>query len=139
MILIDTNIFMYAAGAKHRNRGPSVKLVKHITANESDVAIDAEVLQEILHRYRAIGRWQDGVRVYDLVRKIVPVVISIRAEHLDLARDLLDDNTRLTARDALHAAVCYESGARGICSCDRHFDSLEGMARFEPAELLASG
>jgi predicted nucleic acid-binding protein len=139
VILIDTNIFMYAAGAKHRNRGSSVRLVKQISNDEADVAIDAEVLQEILHRYRAIGRWQDGVRVYDLVRKIVPAVIAIRAEHLDLARDLLDDNSRLTARDALHAAVCYDTGARGICSFDRHFDSLEGMVRYEPAELLASG
>jgi hypothetical protein len=53
-----------------------------------DAALDAEVLQEILHRYRAIRRWPEGRSVYDLARQIVLIVIPITAEVVDLARHL---------------------------------------------------
>ena len=98
--------------------------------------VDAEVLQEILHRYRAIRRWKVGVRVFDLARRIVPDVIPVDAEVLEEARRLLDSYPDLTARDALHAAVVCRSGAEAICSYDRDFDSVEGVTRREPGDLL---
>ena len=51
---------------------------------------DAEVLQEILHRYRSIGRWGNGRAVYDLTRRIVPWVAPVTAEVLDATRALLE-------------------------------------------------
>lgn len=83
MILVDTNVIMYAAGAPHPHKEPSVFLLDRIARGEIDAAIDAETLQEILHRYRAIGRWDDGKTVYDLARQIFHVVIPITAETLD--------------------------------------------------------
>ena len=135
MILLDSNILMYAAGAEHPNKAPSVALLRRIADGEVDAAIDAEVLQEILHRYRAIRRWEDGRRVYDLTRTLLPVVLPITAPILDAARAFMDAHPDVTARDALHAAVCLDAGADGLCSYDRFFDRIEGIRRLEPAEV----
>ncbi len=136
MILIDANVFMYAAGSPHANKRPSAAFLERVAAEDLPAAVDAEVLQEILHRYRAIRRWKVGVRVFDLARRIVPDVIPVDAEVLEEARRLLDSYPDLTARDALHAAVVCRSGAEAICSYDRDFDSVEGVTRREPGDLL---
>ena len=136
MILIDSNVFMYAAGTEHPHKAPSVDLVERIAAGEVEAAVDAEVLQEILHRYRAIGRWEEGRTVYDLVRKIVPVVIPISADDTDAARKLMERHGRLSARDALHAAVCERRGSSALCSYDRDLDVVDGLTRVEPGELV---
>jgi predicted nucleic acid-binding protein len=69
VILIDANIFMYAAGAEHPHKEPSRRFLEQVARGEVDAALDAEVLQEILHWYRAIKRWSEGRSVYDLARR----------------------------------------------------------------------
>jgi uncharacterized protein len=132
MILIDANIFMYAAGAAHPHKTPSVRLLERVARGEVAATINAETLQEILHRYRAIKRWSDGRRVYDLARQLFPSVVPITAEMLDGARALLDQHPALMARDALHAAVVMHEGLDAICSYDRDFDAITAMSRIEP-------
>ena len=92
------------------------------------------MLQEILHRYRAIGRWKDGRRVYDLAREIFPEVIPVTALILDRAREILDTDSRIMARDALHAAVAITAAMEAVCSYDRDFDRIAGVSRLEPGE-----
>ena len=132
MILIDTNVIMYAAGAEHPNKRRSVALLERVAAGEVEATIDAEVLQEILHRYRAIGRWDDGRRVYDLTRHLFPSVVPITAKVVDRARRVLETDERLMARDALHAAVVMIEGLEAVCSYDRDFDRIRGIVRREP-------
>lgn len=132
MILVDANIIMYAAGAAHPHKLPSARLLERVARGDVDATIDAETLQEILHRYRAIKRWKDGRQVYDLARQVFPSVVPITAEVLDRARDLLDGHTTLMARDALHAAVVLTEGFQAICSYDRDFDRIAGLKRIEP-------
>jgi uncharacterized protein len=132
MILIDTNVIMYAAGAAHPNKLASVAMLRRVGAGEVEATIDAEVLQEILHRYRAIGRWKDGRRVYDLARQIFPEVVPITAAILDRVRAILDTNSQMMARDALHAAVVIAEGMDGICSYDRDFDRVASLTRVDP-------
>jgi predicted nucleic acid-binding protein len=123
---------MYAAGAEHPHKAPSLALLNRIALGEIEAAVDAEVLQEILHRYRAIRRWQDGREVYALARRIVPLVVAITDQVIDRARDLLDSDTQLGARDALHAAVVFDRGLEGICSYDRDLDRVADLRRLEP-------
>jgi predicted nucleic acid-binding protein len=132
MILVDTNVIMYAAGAAHPCKGPSVALLERVANGEVDATIDAEVLQEILHRYRAIGRWEDGRRVFDLTRQLFPSVVPVTAEVLDRARSLLDLDGQIMARDAVHAAVVMTEGMDAVCSYDRDFDRIRGLVRREP-------
>jgi predicted nucleic acid-binding protein len=123
--------FMHAAGAEHSHKTPSVAVLRRIALGEIDAAVDAEALQEILHRYRAIRRWE-GREVYALARRIVPLVVTITDQVVDRARDLLDRDARLGARDALHAAVVLDRGMKGVCSYDRDLDRVVGLRRFEP-------
>jgi predicted nucleic acid-binding protein len=132
VILIDANVFMYAAGAEHQHKAPSVGFLRRIALGEIAAAVDAEVLQEILHRYRAIRRWEEGRAIYALARRIVPLVVAITDAIVDRARDLLDDDARLGPRDALHAAVVLDHGMEGVCSYDRDLDRVVGLRRLEP-------
>ena len=131
MILLDANLFMYAAGADHPNKAAAVRFLDRVASDEVAAVIDAETLQEILHRYRAIRRWEDGRRVYDLARTLVPVVLLVTAAVLDVARDLFDCHPALMARDALHAAVVFEHTGGEICSFDDDFDEIDGVRRTE--------
>ncbi len=135
MILVDSNILMYAAGSDHPNKRPSLAVLESIAEGNLDAAINAEVLQEILHRYRALGRWTEGRQVFDAARSIFTVVLPITLETLDTARRLLDKSSRLSARDALHAAVVLRHGLGGICSYDTDFDELPKINRIEPSEI----
>lgn len=135
MILLDANIFMYAAGTAHPNKAPSASLIQRVARGSVEAAVDAEVLQEILHRYRAIGRWEDGRQVFDLARRIVPTVISITVDVVERARQILDENESASARDALHAAVGQTTGVTAICSYDRDFDEIAGIKRIEPDDV----
>ena len=135
MILLDANIIMYAAGAGDPHKAPSLALLDRVALGEVDAVIDAEVLQGILHRYRAIGRWKDGRRVYDLTRRFVVSVLPITAEVTDAARALMDDYPKLMARDAFHAAVCLASRADSICSYDADLDVVTGLRRLEPPDV----
>ena len=132
MILVDSNIVMYAAGAEHPNKTPSVAFLASVADERVEAIIDAEFLQEILHRYRALNRWIEGRRVYDLARQIFPAVLPITSEILDRARILLDEYEGLMARDALHAAVVELNTLEAICSYDQDFDRISTIKRIEP-------
>jgi predicted nucleic acid-binding protein len=131
-MLIDANILMYSAGAPHHCKAPSVRLLERIASGEVEAVIDAEALRELLHRYRAIGRWEDGRRVFDLARQLFPSVIPITSDVLDHARRLLDTESRLMARDALHAAVALRETGGVVCSYDHSFDGIRGVRRVLP-------
>lgn len=132
MILVDANVLMYAAGASHPHKGPSTAFLERVATGAVDAVVDAEVLQEILHRYRALDRWEEGRRVFDLARALFPVVLPVTAEILDRARLVLDAYPHLMARDALHAAVALEHELDAVCSYDRDFDPVVGVVRQEP-------
>jgi len=132
VILVDANIFMYAAGAPHRFKSRSVRYLHEVARLEHSCCVNAEILQEILHRYRSIGRWEDGREVFSLAKKIVPTVEPITAEILDKTVELMDFYPRLMARDCLHAAHCILASLEGICSFDADFDVIEEIRRIEP-------
>lgn len=138
MILLDTNIFMYATGKEHPHKQPCLDLLKYIADGKIEAVTNAEALQELIHRYRAVGRWREGKQIYDRVRKTVPQALPITAEHVDEASRLLDNYAHLTARDAIHIAICQELEGTTLCSYDRDFDGVSSVTRREPAYYLKS-
>ena len=135
MILVDTNIVMYAAGALHPCKAPALRLLERIASGEVEAAVNAELLQEILHRFRGSARWDDGLRMYALVRQVVPVVVPITEGVMDRARQLMQRHAALSARDAVHAATALADGMRGLCSFDSDFDQVLGLRRLLPDEV----
>ena len=132
VILVDVNVLMYAAGVAHDHKAASVRFLERVAEGEIDAVIDAEILQEILHRYRALDRWQEGRRLFDLTRVLFPVVLPVTAEVMDRARILLETYPHLMAREGLHAAVVLQHQLDGLCSFDRDFDAVAGVERVEP-------
>ena len=132
MTLVDSNIFMYAAGRAHPNQAASAAFLERVAEGKVKAAVDAEVLQEILHRYQALERWDEGRLVYDAARTLFPDVLPITAEVMDRARRYLDQYPALTARDAVHAAVTDVYDLKSICTFDRDFDRVRGFRRVEP-------
>jgi hypothetical protein len=56
MIFVDSNIPMYLVGAAHPHKADAQQLLEASVSARERLVTDAEVLQEILHRYAAINR-----------------------------------------------------------------------------------
>jgi uncharacterized protein len=132
VILVDSNILMYAAGAEHPNKPEAVAFLEQAARGQIDAAVDAEVLQEVMHRYRSLRRWKDGRRVYALTRDIFPHVVPITSKIVDRAKELMEEDGSLSARDAVHAAVVLTHEMKGICTFDRDFERIPGCSRIAP-------
>jgi len=130
---IDTNIFIYAAGAESPHKAPALKLLKRIAAGELEACSDTEVLQEILYRHWHLKDYEKGIRICEEASIIIPQILSITREDLSSAMDLLRQTSfKIQPRDAIHAAVMLNHGVKLILSYDHHFDLVMGIKRIEP-------
>jgi uncharacterized protein len=136
VILVDANIIMYAVGAEHPFKEPSLALLRAVVVGKVAAGTDAEVLQEVLHRYRSLRRFGKGEEAYRLARATLPRVFDITAAVMDAAAEIMRRHTRLAARDAVHLAVAEVNALAGVCSYDRGLDAVPGLRRVEPAALL---
>ena len=85
MIFIDTNIPMYLIGADQALQLRARALVEDAVALGEVLCTDAEVLQEILHRYVAIRRPEFIDPAFETLLGVVDVVYPIERE--DVERD----------------------------------------------------
>jgi predicted nucleic acid-binding protein len=142
---LDANIPTYAAGRDHPLREPCRDVLRLAARHPRSFFTDAEVLQEMVHRYLALRRWPDGKRVVlDFAALMGDSVEQVTAEDVVRVCELADryvarSGTRLAVRDLLHAAVMIraEGEAAKIVSADGDFDELavEGIERLDPADI----
>jgi predicted nucleic acid-binding protein len=129
VILIDSNVPMYLVGADHPNKVDARRLLEKAIADGERLVTDAEVLQEILHRYVAIGR-RDAIQpAFDAVLGVVDEVLPVTLADAERAKAIVLGRLRLSARDALRAAVMEREAIDRILSFDRGFDALPGITR----------
>ncbi len=129
MILIDSNIPMYLVGAEHPHKIDAQRLLERCIAERRRLFTDAEVLQEILHRYSAIKR-KDAIQpALDALLGVVDEVLPVERDDVLSARDILMGAPDLSSRDALHLAIMRRHGIRSILSFDRGFDLFPGVSR----------
>jgi predicted nucleic acid-binding protein len=128
MIFIDSNIPMYLVGGEHPNRAAAKHLVELAIAGRERLVTDAEVLQEILHRYVAIDRRDAIDPASSTLLALVDEVYPIELEDVERARSIVT-TSRLTARDAVHLAVMQRRGIAEIMTFDEAFDRVPGVAR----------
>lgn len=132
MILIDANIFMYAAGRESPQRLPCQRFLEKTIAGEGPAACtDAEVLQEILHRYRALKVSEIGFRLFDSVAQLGIPILSVTDRSLREARRLLEDHPSLSTRDGIHLGVMREHGIEEVLSYDRGLSQVSWVKRLE--------
>jgi predicted nucleic acid-binding protein len=128
VILVDSNIPLYLVGADHPNKERAIGLLEHAVADGEPLVTDAEVMQEILHRYVAINRRDAIGPATDALLAVVDEVYPIEREDVERARRIVGATT-LSARDAVHVAVMRRRGLTRIMSFDRGFDSVDGIER----------
>ena len=129
MILVDSNIPMYLVGAPHPNKIAARRALEEAVAAGESLCTDAEVLQEILHRYTAIRRPDDIDAAFDALLAIVDVVYPIERSDAERARRLLRTTPTLSARDAVHIALMQGRDLDRILTFDTGFDGIPGIVR----------
>ncbi len=119
---------MYLVGAAHPNKGEAQRLLERAVVDGERLITDAEVLQEILHRYVAIGRREAIEPAFTVLLGVVDAVLPIELADVQRARKLLA-TPRLQARDAIHVAVMQAHDIGRVLSFDRGFDAVPGLTR----------
>ena len=91
---------MYMVGAPHSNKAQAQRVLETLIAQRRRLVTDAEVLQEILHRYTAINR-----------REAIGPALKVT---LDVADDVLaiEKAECCAPPKSLRAAPCFQRGTR---------------------------
>ena len=129
MILVDSNIPMYLVGAPHPHKTDAQRMLEKCILQQERLVTDAEVMQEILHRYFAIGRTDAIQPAFDALLGIVDEVFPVDAKCVEQAKTILLGKKRISARDALHVAIMEQNGITRIMSFDAGFDGIPGIER----------
>jgi predicted nucleic acid-binding protein len=124
VILVDSDVPMYLIGEPHRHKIDAQQLLEQCISRGERLVSDAEVLQEIPHRYTAINR-RDAIQAAFDVAEVLPITL----EDTLRAREIVLGSTALSARDAIHLAVMERNDIAQILSFDRWFDGFPGTAR----------
>jgi predicted nucleic acid-binding protein len=128
-MFIDSNIPMYLVGAPHPLKDRARLLLEQALTRGERLVTSAEVLQEILHRYRAIQR-PDAMRAaLDTLVALADEVYAIERRDVLRAATLVESLPVLSAREALHVAVMERHGVSTILSFDAGFDAVSSIRR----------
>ncbi|MGH2837112.1 MAG: type II toxin-antitoxin system VapC family toxin, partial [Thermoleophilaceae bacterium] len=131
-VFIDTAVIMYAAGSDHPLKRPCQRVLTRVADGELDAAVSVEVVQEIVHRFTALRRREQGASIardaLDLFAPVLPIT------HATIRRlpELVERHPALAARDLVHVATCLEEGIVEIISPDRGFDAVPEVRRIDP-------
>ena len=129
MIFVDSNIPMYLVGASHPNKSTTQHLLERAIVSAERLVTDAEVLQEILHRYVAIEKREAIQPAFDALLGVVDEVFPIELVDVERAKTVVHGTDRLSARDAVHVAVMERYRVDSILTFDTAFDGVPGIER----------
>lgn len=129
MTFIDSNVPMYLVGAAHRHKTDSQILLERLIASGERLVTDAEVLQEVLHRYSAIDQREAITPTLRVILNTVGDVFPIEKADALRAAEITQSRSRLSARDAVHIAVMVRHGIHSTLSFDGDFDRWPGLNR----------
>jgi uncharacterized protein len=129
LIFVDSNIPMYLCGAAHPHKAEAQLLLERQVASGRRLVTDAEVLQEVIHRFAAIDR-RDAIRAtLQTLLEIVDDVFAVDKADVLRAGEIACHPARFSARDAVHIAVMERRGVGSILSFDADFDRWPGLRR----------
>ena len=134
---VDTTIFMYAMGTESRFKESCARILRAGAADRAVLVTSAETLQEVLHRYRSIGRSDDIKPTFEAISASVQRILPVTADDVEEARELgerIPGGRGASARDLVHAAVARRQGLREILTVDAGFRSIPGVVVVDPLE-----
>ena len=120
---------MYLVGGAHPNKANAERLLEKLTLERQRLVTDAEVLQEILHRYAAVDR-RDAIQpAFDAIMRVVDEVFAVDQTVVERAKQIVLGYMQLSARDAVHLAVMEKNGIERILSFDAGLDIFPKITR----------
>jgi predicted nucleic acid-binding protein len=129
LIFIDSNIPMYLVGSAHPHKTEAQFLLERLIAAGKRLVTDAEVLQEILHRYAAIGKREAIGPALQLILDIADDILPIEKADVLRAGEIVRNRESFSARDSVHIAVMERHRIGSILSFDADFDRWPGIKR----------
>ena len=120
---------MYLVGGEHRHKAEAQVLLERLAAGNQRLVTDAEMLQEILHRYTAVDRRMMIGRAFKALLDIVDDVFAVEKHDVLRAAEIAQNRESFSARDAIHIAVMEHRGIQSILSFDADFDRWPGLKR----------
>jgi predicted nucleic acid-binding protein len=129
VIFIDANVPMYLVGGEHPHKLDAQRVLERLAGERRQLVTSSEVLQEIMHRYISAGRRDWIEHAFDALRAVVDDVFAVEEADVLAAKDLALAYQRLSARDAVHAAVMRRRQIAEIVSFDGGFDEVSGIRR----------
>jgi predicted nucleic acid-binding protein len=134
VIVVDTTVLVYAAGAEHALRDPCRALIRAVTEGRVEATTTVEVIQEFVHvRARRRDRGDAAERGRELARLFRPLLSPGDAE-LALGLQLFEQHEALGAFDAVLVAAAKLAGADALVSADRGFAAVSGIAYLGPGD-----
>jgi predicted nucleic acid-binding protein len=129
VILVDSNVPMYLVGGPHVHKSDAQRLLEKFISERQSLVTDAEVLQEILHRFGAIQR-RDAIQpAFNAQLGVVDDVLPVDWVAVERAKEIVLGYSGLSARNAVHLAVMENHGIDRIFSFDSGLDQFPGVTR----------
>jgi hypothetical protein len=128
-LLVDSNIPMYLVGKDHPHKAQARSLLERAVIDGERLVTDAEVFQEILHRYSATDKHDAIGPAFEALLAVVDEVFTVELGNVGRAREILLSAQGLSARDALHVAIMQAHDVKRVLSFDRGFDALRSITR----------
>lgn len=129
MIFVDSNVPMYLVGADHPHKTDARVLLERLVANGERLVTDAEVLQEIIHRYAATNRRNLLAVAIQTTLDLVDEIFPVDGLTVMRAAEIVQADHSFSVRDSLHIAVMEQHAISLIFSFDADFDRWPGLQR----------
>ena len=89
MIFVDSNVPMYLIGPPHARKADAQHLLERCVTDRQRLVTDAEVFQEILHRYVAIERPDAIQPAFDALLHVVDEVFVVDQDAVERAKRVI--------------------------------------------------
>ncbi|HEX3530125.1 MAG TPA: type II toxin-antitoxin system VapC family toxin [Thermoanaerobaculia bacterium] len=135
MIFLDTNVFLFAAGAEHPLREASQRILRRVAQDELDATTSSEVVQEILYVLYRRGLAEAAQQIARNALLLIPDLLPVTRNDMEAACELLERYPKISTRDAVHAATMLNNGIKMIATSDGHFEGIQEIQRLSFAEV----
>ena len=132
MIVVDSNVLLYAVGADHPVREPSRRLIEAIRAGTLVATTTIYVIQEFTHVAARRRPRRDAVELARRYAALFRPLLLPTEDDLGIALDLFARHERLDAFDVLLAASALANDAEALVSADTAFGSVPRLRHVIP-------
>ena len=129
MVFVDSNVPMYLVGAAHPNKVDAQRRLEQLVADRVRLVTDAEVMNEILHRYVVLERRGYVQAAFDALLGVVDEVLPIDRAVVEGAKQVALQYPGLSVRVAMHVAVMQRHGIEQVLSFDQGFERVPRISR----------